>query len=975
MTATKETFSLDPAFTPGALVEGFRIVSVEMLPEISGHAVVMRHEATGARTLWLACADTNRAFAIAFKTPPANDTGVFHILEHSVLCGSERFPVKEPFVNLLKSSMQTFLNALTFPDKTMYPVASTNGQDLLNLMDVYLDAVLHPAIYAKPRIFEQEGWHYEQDGEGAPLTYNGVVLNEMKGAFSDPDEVLMETLNRQLFPDTCYGFESGGDPRAIPQLTYDEFLATHVRHYNLPNSYTVLYGDIDTGSVLPFLGERFCGAELREAGDPNVLALQAPVRAGLSQVTMATAPENATVGAAYVFATSSERERVLAADILLDTLMGSNEAPLKRRLLEEGLGDDVSALMLDGIAQPLVLFQLKGAHEGVAGRFVELVEQCCAELVRDGIPRTNLEASLAQAEFQLREGDFGWYADGVALAVQAMSSWLYDDDDPVAYLRYEEALANMRAGLDDGYFERLLASMVCDCAHSAAVELIPVEQGDAAEEVAELAAKAAELGDEGLAAVRAETAALRAEQERADSPEDLAKLPQLGIEDIGEAAPEPAQREVAAPLPCFHHQVETHGIDYVYGYFGLDCLSFDELPYASVLCEVLGRLDTRSHTAAELDTLIELNLGHLSFFCETECVAGDAQAAMPMLICSASALSPNAALAATIPAEVWSETLFGDRGRIRDILQQRRLGMEQAFMGSGHACAIARASSYFSRVALAVDQFSGVGFYLFLKDLLDHFDERFDDLAARLADISGRVFRTGNAQVSFTGTEDDLARFWEAGGTLRLAEGKADPQLEIPEPCVKNEAFVVPANVCFVGEATDGTRIGVQYSGEWLVGTRAVSLDYLWNEVRVKGGAYGCGMRLTGSSIVSFHSYRDPGLDATVRRFEDAADWLCQWEPSASEFTGYVVSTVAGQDAPVKPRMLARRQDLQRLAQRPANWMQTIRDEKLTATPEHIREMAAALRGLPERRGICVFGSADIIASSKLGLDVIELMG
>ena len=972
---TKKQFDIDPAIVPGALLEGFEVTFIEQVPEISGQAVVMRHVQTGARTMWLACADSNRSFAIAFKTPPANDTGVFHILEHSVLCGSERFPVKEPFVNLLKSSMQTFLNALTFPDKTMYPVASTNEQDLMNLMDVYLDAVLHPNIYHRPRIFEQEGWHYEQEEEGAPLTYNGVVLNEMKGAYSDPDEVLMEALNHRLFPDTCYGFESGSNPRAIPQLTYEEFLRTHARHYNLPNSYTVLYGDLDIHHVLTFLGERFLGAETRDAGEPNELALQAPVKTGLEQVTMATTPENATVGVAYVIGTAAQRERMLAANILLDALMGSNESPLKRSLLEAGLGDDVNPMLLDGIAQPIVLFQLKGAHEGAAERFVTLLKERCAQLVSEGIPRANLEASLAQAEFNLREGDNGWLADGVAHSVNAMSSWLYDDDDPVAYLRYEDALAHMRAGLDEGYFEELLSSMVCTCEHSAAVEVVPVEEGDAAEEVAELATKATKLGPEGLAAVRAETAALRAEQEREDSPEDLAKLPQLGIDDIGEAAPEPPQHEVEAPLPCVYHEIDSHGIDYVYTYFDLGCLTFDELPYATVLCDVLGRLDTRSHTAAELDTLTELNLGHLSFFCETECLRGDAQAAKPMLICSTSALSPNVELAATIPAEVWGETIFTDRGRVRDILQQRRLNMEQTFMGSGHACALTRAGSYFSRVSLVADKCSGIDFYLFLKDLLDHFDERFDDLVQRLEDVSSRVFVANNAQVSFTGTEDDLARFWEAGGTLGLEERPTERILEIPEPQVKNEAFVVPTNVCFVGEATDGTKLGIEHSGEWLVASRAVTLDYLWNEVRVKGGAYGCGMRCSLASQVSFYSFRDPSLDATVERYERAAAWLGTWDPSESEFTGYVVSTVAGMDAPVKPRALARRQDLSRLAERPDDWRATIRAQELAATPERIRAMASQLEGLPERRGICVFGNADIIASSKLGLEVIELMG
>lgn len=449
----------EPNLAPGSAHHGFVVESAEPLPEVSGCAYVMRHTATGARLMWLACADDNKAFAIAFKTPPANDTGVFHILEHSVLCGSDRFPVKEPFVHLLKSSMQTFLNALTFPDKTMYPVASTNDQDLENLMDVYLDAVLHPAIYHRPRIFEQEGWHYEMGeakgaGEGgkdaaeAPLTYNGVVYNEMKGAFSNPEELLLNGIARSLFPNTPYGWVSGGDPDHIPELTYEEFLDTHARHYQLKNSYATLYGNLDIEEKLAFLDERFLGAAQRGAGEPNALPLHEPVSPELLQVPMATTPDNACVGVAYVFATASERERVLAADVLVDALVGSNEAPLKRMVLESGLGRDVTGFLYDGLLQPMLVFELKGAKPGVAQDFRDLVEATCSSLVTEGLGQDNLEASLAQAEFNLREGDWG-YPDGVGLAIQVMSGWLYDDGAATSYLRYEAAMAHMHAGLAD----------------------------------------------------------------------------------------------------------------------------------------------------------------------------------------------------------------------------------------------------------------------------------------------------------------------------------------------------------------------------------------------------------------------------------------------------------------------------------------------------------------------------------------------
>ena len=740
----------------GTAHAGFTVTSVEPLPELSGCAYVMRHDATGARALWLACADVNKAFAISFKTPPADDTGVFHILEHSVLCGSDRYPVKEPFVNLLKTSMQTFLNAMTFPDKTMYPVASTNTADLENLMSVYLDAVLHPAIWHRRRIFEQEGWHLEATEDGS-LSYNGVVLNEMKGALSDPDDVLYQALTRALFPDTCYRFESGGNPRAIPTLTYEAFLDNHARHYAPGNAYVFLYGDLDVDRELALVDEALRGAADRGAGVPNPLTVQAPVCAGRVEVRMATAPSNSEVGLSYVVGTAADRTRVLATDVLLDALCGSNEAPLKRRVLDAGLADDFSATLIDGVLQPQAMFTLRGLRPGAGEKFRALVESACAELVEKGIPRDKLEASLAQAEFNLREGDWGGYPDGVALAMQVMSSWLYDEARPVDYLRYEDALAELKRGLSEGLFERLLRELVCESAHCAEVELVPVEAGDADEEAAELERLRAGMDEGDLEAVRAEVDALRAEQEAPDSPEALATLPRLRVSDIGPAPAEPAAFEVAAPLPCVAHELDTHGIDYVYHYFDLRCLDFAELPYAGVLTELLGRLATARRSASDLDTLVETRLGGLDFFVETHTRDDDLSFAAPALVVGASALFEKADALCELPAEVWGETDFGDLARIRDILTQRRVALEQYYLSSGHAAALGRTSTYFSAAALVSGAMGGLDYYLFLRDLLDHWDERAAALPGLLSDLAGRIFTSDGVTVSFTGSAADGA--------------------------------------------------------------------------------------------------------------------------------------------------------------------------------------------------------------------------
>ncbi len=960
----------------GSSHHGFVVERAEVLTEIGGCAYVLRHQATGARAMWLACADENKSFAIAFKTPPANDTGVFHILEHSVLCGSDRFPVKEPFVHLLKSSMQTFLNALTFSDKTMYPVASTNDRDLENLMEVYLDAVLHPNIYSRPRIFEQEGWHFElgeaSEGADAPLICNGVVYNEMKGAFSDPEEHLINGISRQLFGGTPYGWVSGGDPKHIPELTYEEFLDTHARHYQLSNSYTVLYGNLDIEEKLELLDKRFSAAAQRNAGEPNKLELCEPRMPEFTQVEVQTTPDNGYVGVAYVFATASQRERVMAADILVDALIGSNEAPLKRAILDADLGRDVSGFLYDGLLQPMLIFELKGAKPGVAQQFQELVESTCAALVEQGLGHDNLEASLAQAEFNLREGDWG-YPDGVGLSIQAMSGWLYNDEDATSYLHYEDALAHMHAGLDEGYFESLLKEAVCECNHRCCVEVVPVE-GESSEETERMARVREGLSEDELAAIDAEAQTLKAEQAAPDTPEALATLPRLELSDIGEGAPDPESVSVEAPIPCLRHKIETRSIDYAYFYFGLDCVSYEELPYVSILTSLLGKLDTTSRSAYDLDTICESKLGFLSFFTETYSTDGDPLSARPKLSVGASALSGNVNWLATLPAEVWATTKLDDKRRIQDILGQRRLGMENSFVNSGHAAALSRVSTQFMGSAMVSDQLSGVEFYLFLKDLLEHFDERFDALVAKLEELRGRIFSLGNCEMSIVGTEDDAKRFWEAAGTLGLTEGADLTQrLVVPTPTPRAEAFIVPANVCFVAEGMAGLPHGAKESGAWRVASQALSYEYLWNEVRVLGGAYGCGFRCTGDTLLQMYSYRDPAVDPTIRRFEAAAGWLEEWEPTDEELEGFIVASVSGFDAPVKPRALGRRLDARRLSGRDPEWRDRRRAEVLATTTEQLHELARPLKELPECRGICIFGGREQIEASGLELSVTEL--
>lgn len=1010
------TTSTDPRaaaaalLVPGTTCHGFAVERCETVPELDSDAYVLRHTTSGARLLYLACDDENKAFAIGFKTPPADSTGVFHILEHSVLCGSAKFPVKEPFVDLIKSSMQTFLNAMTYPDKTIYPVATTNEQDLYNLMDVYLDAVFNPAIYTKPTIFEQEGWHYELDlpesaeGEGSAaslregtLRYNGVVFNEMKGALSDPMSVLDDAVNAALYPDTAYAHESGGDPRAIPALTYEQFLDTHARHYNPSNSYITLYGDLDVDRALAFLDERYLSqpsaasrrmdAAVAAGEDPSTLApnpldVQEPVTCEYKRVEMATTPENALVGLGLVLGSALDRKRTIAADILFEALLGSNEAPVKKAILAAGLGGNVVSYTAAESLQPYELIMLQNAQPGVARELRRVFQDACRDLCEHGVPRERLEAIISSNEYDLRQRDYG-IADGVAIACDALSTWLYDDDAATLALKYGPVYEELRGELNGTYFEDLLRELVLENDHMALVELVPVDTAEGSEgaEVAELAAKRDAMTDAELADVVERTAVLRAAQEAEDTPEAKATLPRLHVSDIGEARSEPPLVvDTTAPIPCLRHGIPTNRLAYAMQYFDLSCVAFEDLPYVTLLCRLLKQLPTREHSAEELDNLLAGKLGFLSFTTEVM-TQPDVDGVRPYLLVSAGALSEKIDALASLPREVWSSTLLldADADRVRDVLTQIRIGLEQGFINNGHSAALGRAMSYSSPSAVVREQLSGVDFYLFLRDLLEHFDERLDGLRAKLAELADHIFVADGCMASFTGSDEDFDAYWDAAGDLGLDAGDgADAgrnALVVPEPRDRHEAFVIPSDICFAARACDPRRLGIDVTGAWAVAANALSYDYLWNEIRVKGGAYGCGFRAVGERQTAFYTYRDPTVDPSIERMERAGAWLGSFEPDEAAFEGFIVSCVSGMDAPVKPYALTKRRNTTYLAGLDPHAREERRAQMLAATPGELRSLGADVTRIAAVSPTCVFGGRDVIAKSNAGFNVIDLLG
>lgn len=1017
---------------------GFSLELSCSLPEIGGGAHVYRHDASGARLLLLDNDDANKAFSIAFKTPAADDTGVFHILEHSVLCGSRKFPVKEPFVTLLKSSMQTFLNAMTFPDKTVYPVASTNEQDLMNLMDVYMDAVFYPRIYANKRIFEQEGWHLElegpcdaPDGEdalqpGQPdqpdtacadgfgnLIYNGVVYNEMKGALSDPDQVLYDALSEALFPDTTYRFESGGTPESIPSLTYEQFLSTHNRHYSPENSYIVLYGDLDAERFMGYIDAEYLSpiAASRTAGhecccdcvrEPIGIALQEPVCNEGIRREMATAPDNSCTAFGYVVGGSDERERIAAAAVLLDAIMGSNEAPLKRALLDAHIADDFSAYMSDSILQPFVVVSARGLSDRATERMRDVIERTISELSGSGgdepaLDESLVEAAISHSEFTMREYDFG-YPDGVSLSVSAMSGWLYDDSPAAAisYLQYEELFAKLRSRLGCGYYAELLREIFLGNDHRAQVEVVPVERGGVDAQSEGLAKMREGMDVAQLLDVAGNAKALREAQMAPDDPADMAKLPHLTRADIGEAPSEPA---VALSSIKGHvllrHEVETHGIAYFTQLFDLSPLRFEEVGYASVLALLLGKLGTAKHSAAQIDTLVQSNLGSFHAACEVlevdesaddgracrkgiACEHSRAAALLPKLTVAASCLESKVGEAAGLVGEILRLTDYSDTGRILDILIQCKVHMEQRFSTSGNSVAARRAASYIDGAYVLREQMSGIDFYVFLKRLISRIESGEEDMAARMSKLAERMFGSFSVAVSFGGSDAAYRAFESALELPNADEASGLPYaLEVPAPVDRREAFAVPTDVTYSALVSDrGALSGHSscYSGDWIVLSRILSYDYLWNEVRVVGGAYGVSFSMGRVGLASFTSYRDPHVRETLRRFAESASWLEEFDPSEDEFEGYVVSTAAGFDAPVKPRSLIRRQAVMALVGYTHDMHLRYRKQVMEASVSGVRRLASAVDALCGDGRACVVGNRGLLGELEDDVVVVDLL-
>lgn len=962
-------------------IQNYTLIEKQEIKEYKATGYVYRHNQTGAKVFYLYTPeDDNKVFSISFCTPPANNEGIPHILEHCVLNGSRKFPVKEPFVELIKGSLNTFLNAMTFPDKTMFPVASRNEQDFMNLMDVYLDAVLHPNLRQDPFILKQEGWHYELEAEDQEIQYKGVVYNEMKGAYSSPETVLGDATDKALFPESPYAMSSGGDPDYIPELTYEEFCAFHKKYYHPSNSYVFFYGNGDMKKHMGFLHEAYLQEFEAEAVQASVK--EQPAFDAIREVekTYALAEGENTkqktfLSYSLVVGKSTDPINYYGLDMLAQMLGGCESAPVKTALLKAGIGKEVYATADCSIMQPSISFVAKNAEPEQKDDFLRIIRETLENIAANGFDPKLVEATLNSTEFTLRESNYGSMPKGLILNMNCMDSWLYGES-PLKLLPYEEPMNTIRN--TPRFFEKMIQDSLLNNTHGAVVVLKPEPGLNAKTEQAvreKLAAYKAGLAPEELTALVQDTKDIQARQQSVDAPEELEKLPLLKKEDIDvKQAVYVSKKEEFGGRPAYVYHDFTNKIAYLTLNFDMNYVPVEELPYAGLLASVIGMMDTENYSYAELDNEIGCRLGNLSTDIRMlEKIDGSF---VPYFYITTKYLIKENSAAFDLVEEVLLRTVMDDVERLGEIVAEERSHLEKTMMRAGHSVAGNRALSYFSPVMAYREKLSGVDFYQFIKDLDENFEEKAQQTIEHMQKVLRMIVCRENLSVRLTCEEEDKAEVAAAAESLmehlpQLRSEEASNEIVRIEPVMKNEALITSGKVQYVARAG---RFTMPYHGSMVVMGHILYSDYLWSQVRAQGGAYGCFQHLDRMGRAYLVSYRDPNLDRTVNVFNQAGPAMEKFECTEREMTKYIIGAIAGLDPVRTPSMKgAAANDRLEMGYAP-EMLQQLRDEVLATTPEKVRECAKALTEAMKEPFICVQGSEEKIkANADLFNDTITL--
>lgn len=970
--------SLDEVKIP----ETYDLEKAEYVKEIDSFALVLRHKRSGARVLVFSNEDDNKVFSIGFRTPPQDSTGVPHIIEHTVLCGSKHFPAKDPFVELIKGSLNTFLNATTYPDKTLYPVASCNEKDFENLMHVYMDAVFYPNIYQYEEIFRQEGWHYELESPDQPITYNGVVYNEMKGAFSSEESVLERFLMNSLFPDNTYGNESGGDPREIPNLTYKDYLDFHRRYYHPVNSYIYLYGDMDVEERLHWMDQNYLKDFPAIELDSNI-PLQKPFT-GMKRLEKKYAvaqDADCSEKTYYAFGTAMDitldSNVCRAFEMLSYVLAEQPGAPLKQALLDAGIGTDVDVDFCDILRQSTFSVSTKNAKPGMREEFYRVIRETLEKVVTEGINRKDLEAAINGTEFREREADFGAYPKGLLYGMKLMKTWLYEDSMPYDSLQYEECYTFLREQLKTDYYEQLIQKYLLDNPHAVLIEMIP-EPGMAIrteQETAEqLAAYKESLTSEQIDQLIADTKALKAYQEEPTPKEFLEMIPMLAREDIGKKVqPFYNEEKEIQGVKTVHHKVMTNDIIYLRFLFDVKELEA-YMPQMSFLATLLGYMDTEKRGYREFDTETNFYTGGIASDIGIYCQSGKSDEYQLKFEVRTKVLRSQLSEAIRLMAEMMFETLFADEKHLREVVAESRSRLKVRLMSSGHQAAAGRALATVSKSSWLNDRSVGMGYYDYLVQLDEHFEEEKERLMQGCGYLLQQIFRKDRMLVSCTGSEEDyqeleqvMPSFLEQLTKFEQKEMQTEHNMLLftPDPTVCKEGFTTPAEIQYVALGGKFDQIEEVNFGALSVVRHLLSYDYLWNQVRVKGGAYGVGCRFNREREGYFSSYRDPNLGNTLQVYRQAADYLAEYEAEEREITKTIIGTISAMDTPLTPAMKGKRSLSAYLTGLPIEVLQKERDQVLSCTKEDIRQTAEVVRAVADHGTVCVIGNEKHIKEEK----------
>ncbi|MBE5883090.1 MAG: insulinase family protein [Lachnospiraceae bacterium] len=950
----------------------YEIIEKREIEDINSITYLCRHKKTGAKVALVANDDENKVFYIGFRTPPKDSTGVAHILEHSVLCGSREFPVKDPFVELVKGSLNTFLNAMTYPDKTIYPVASCNDKDFQNLLHVYLDAVFYPNIYQNESIFRQEGWHYEMDDAEGELTINGVVYNEMKGAFSSPDDVLEREMMNSLYPNTTYGCESGGDPDVIPELSYEEFLDFHRKYYHPSNSYIYLYGNMDMAEKLAFIDEHFLSAfdmlevdsEVKEEPafpTPNRIVREYPISEGEDEEENTYLSLNMSVG------NSLDRELYVAFQILDYALCSAPGAPLKQALVDRGLGKDVYSIYENGIKQPYFSVVAKDTSVSKEAEFLQVIQEVLEKLVSNGFDEKSLLAGINYYEFKYREADFGSYPKGLMYGLQVLDSWLYDESKPFIHIEANETFATLRKKVGEGYFEGLVQKYLLENTHRSVVVLKPklglLEEQEAALKQ-KLAKIRAGMSCQEIQAVLDTYAKLTDFQEKEDSKEDMEKIPLLSRDDIKKEATGFVNEERSiGETKLLYHELFTNGIGYLRLIFHVDQVPEEYFKYIGLLKGCLGLLNTRNYQYGDLFNELNLVTGGMAAVNNAYSDINDLNQCKVTLELKTKVLYQNLEQAIALMQEIILTSDFADTKRLYEIIAEGKSRMQAQMISGGHSVAAGRAMSYGSVTGALTELLSGVPFYRLITHLEAHFEEEKDALVAKLQELARMIFRPENLMVDFVGSKEAVVKLDAPIEALKklLYTCPVEKAHFVPMLSRQNEGFMTSGQVNYVCRAGNFRKKGLPYKGSLRVLKVMMGYEYLWMNVRVKGGAYGCMCSFGKSGECYFVSYRDPNLSKTLNIYEKAGEAVAQFEADERTMTQYIIGAVSDLDMPMNPAAKGLRSLSAYMTGLTVDILQKERDELLSTTVEDIRELSAYIKAFMEEDFLCVVGNTNKI--------------